>query len=435
MSLLWRLALRNIFRNRRRTIATVFTICFGYVGLVLTGGYIIYVERSVRALQVYINHGGEIAIYKKDALNEFFSKPRAYQIDLGLSKDIQSVLGRYPDQIEKIGFYLTGMGLLSNGVRSTPVLIQGLDPKLDQFTRSHPMIRAYLPNYFKDQGAQNFGTRASQDYQVISITNGLAELISRPGVLSELPESEKVVQLAAKTMIGDFNAINATLGPTHSTGFPYLEDLSVVTSLKAAQELFATEGVTNVNLFLKDKVSTAEFLEKLQKDFAQKKIPVELFPFYTDDVGMFYSGTMGFMFSLGFSFFVLILGAVALSVVNTISIGIIERSREIGTLRAIGFRPRDLSELFFKENLIISIFCIFVGIFLAQGLAGLINAADVRLRPAGVANDLPFFILPELWMALSVAIPLIFLTCITAYGVASRKTRQPLILLLTDPGA
>ncbi|MBK7961158.1 MAG: hypothetical protein IPK04_08060 [Bdellovibrionales bacterium] len=133
MSLLWRLAFRNIFRNQRRTLATVFTICFGYVGLVLTGGYIIYVEKSIRALTVYINHGGNIVIYKKDGLNHFFSKPKKFVIDAAMLTQVSSVLNRFPDQIERVGSYLTGMGLLSNGLRSTPVLVRGVDPNVDSF--------------------------------------------------------------------------------------------------------------------------------------------------------------------------------------------------------------------------------------------------------------------------------------------------------------
>lgn len=77
---------------------------------------------------------------------------------------------------------------------------------------------------------------------------------------------------------------------------------------------------------------------------------------------MVYAGTMGFILSIGGFFFILILGAVTLSIANTITIGIIERTKEIGTLRAIGYEPNHLTSLFIKENLIISTLCVAVGL-------------------------------------------------------------------------
>ncbi|MBL7671718.1 MAG: ABC transporter permease [Bdellovibrionaceae bacterium] len=434
MSLLWRLAFRNIFRNQRRTLATVFTVCFGYVGLVLTGGYIIYVEKSIRALSVYINHGGNIVIYKKDGLNHFFSKPKKFVIDAEMLTQMSAVLSRFPDQIERVGSYLTGMGLLSNGLRSTPVLVRGVDPNVDSFVRGHPFVKEYFSDLALSDQSQEFSAFVNRNSEAISITEGLGELLGRRAPFGQLPENQRDVQLAAKSFLGDFNAVNGVLGPRHSTGLPYLEDLSVIMPLKALQNLLLTDGVSSVAIFLKESVSTSTFMEILRKEFLKFGILVDLYPYYGDDVGMFYSGTMGFLFAIGGFFFILILGAVILSVVNTITIGIIERTREIGTLRAIGFKPSDLSELFFKENLVISVICVGLGILFSASIATAINNSGIRFRPTGVAKDVPFMVLPEVWMSVSVAISLIILTCVTAYFVAFRKTKVHLVHLLTDPG-
>lgn len=434
MSLLWRLAFRNIFRNQRRTLATVFTVCFGYVGLVLTGGYIIYVEKSIRALTVYVNHGGNIVIYKKDGLDHFFAKPKSFVINPEMLTQMTSVFDRFPEQIERVGSYLTGMGLLSNGSRSTPVLIRGIEPDVDSFVKGHPFVKEYNSDFAQSDGTQEFSEFVKRNAETISITEGLGELLGRRAPFDQLPENQRDVQLAAKSFLGDFNAINGVLGPRHSTGFPYLEDLSVIMPLRALQSLLLTDGVSSVALFLRENVSTSSFIETLRKEFLKSGILVDLYAFSGDDVGMFYSGTMGFLFAIGGFFFVLILGAVILSVVNTITIGIIERTKEIGTLRAIGFNPRELSELFLKENLIISVFCVGMGILFSQFIAAVINHSGIRFRPTGVAKDVPFMVLPETWMSVLVAIPVVILTCVTAYFVAFRKTKAPLVHLLTDPG-
>lgn len=71
----------------------------------------------------------------------------------------------------------------------------------------------------------------------ISITQDLGELIARKTPFDSLSESERDIQLAAKTFLGDFNAVNGFLGPQHSTGFPYIEDLSVMMPLQSLKDL------------------------------------------------------------------------------------------------------------------------------------------------------------------------------------------------------
>lgn len=434
MNLLWKLALKNIFRNRRRTLATLFTVCFGYLGLILTGGYILYVEKSTQALAVYVNHGGHIVITKKDGLTNFAAKPKKYEIDPQLRVQIEEVLSRYSGQIEKVGSYLTGMGLLSNGTTSTPILMLGVDPQIDKFVKNHSYVRKFTPSLLPTDQEKNFSEMAGVNPESISITADLGELISRLRPFHRLPETKRDVQIAAKSFLGDFNAINGHLGPEHSTGYPYLEDFSVVLTLASLQNLLLTEGISSFALYLKESSATSRLLEQLKNDFEKLQIPAELYPFFGDDVGMVYAGTMGFILSIGGFFFILILGAVVLSVVNTITIGIIERTREIGTLRAIGYTPRQLASIFFKENLLISLFCVVVGILLSQGIALMLNNSGIQFRPAGISRDIPFMILPELWMSAIIAVPVIILTCLTAYWVSARKTKVPLIQLLTDTG-
>ncbi len=432
MNLIWKLALNNIFRNHRRTVATLFTVCFGYVGLVLTGGYILYVEKSTQALTVYINHGGHIVIYKKDGLENFFAKPKKYQIDTQLLNQINGVLDRHPEQIEKVGTYLSGMGLLSNGATSTPVIMLGITPAIDKYVWNHPYVRKYTPSFIPTKDTKEFSEFVRVNQDSISITQDLGELIARKGPFDSLSESERDIQLAAKTFLGDFNAVNGFLGPQHSTGFPYIEDLSVMMPLQSLKNLLLTDGISSMALYLKENISTHRFIDILQSEFDANKIAVDLYPFYGEDVGMVYAGTMGFILSIGGFFFILILGAVTLSIANTITIGIIERTKEIGTLRALGYEPNHLTSLFVKENLIISTLCVVVGLLFSEGIAYAINNAGIMFRPAGISRDIPFMVLPELWLSCLIAIPVVLLTCLTAYVVAKRKTSLSLIHLLTD---
>lgn len=97
-----------------------------------------------------------IVIYKKDGLENFFAKPKKYQIDTQLINQINGVLDRHPEQIEKIGTYLSGMGLLSNGATSTPVIMSGITPAIDKYVWNHPYVRKYTPHSFQPKTLKNF---------------------------------------------------------------------------------------------------------------------------------------------------------------------------------------------------------------------------------------------------------------------------------------
>lgn len=63
------LALRNVLRNRRRTLATVIALAIGLAALNLFGGYIANVYWGLRAQAVSGERLGHLTIYKQGMLS------------------------------------------------------------------------------------------------------------------------------------------------------------------------------------------------------------------------------------------------------------------------------------------------------------------------------------------------------------------------------
>lgn len=435
MNIFWKIAINNLKRNKRRTLATAFTICFGYVGLSLLSGYIIHVEKATKALMIYVNHVGHISIYNKDGLNQFYAKPSKYQIDEGLQKKINSVLQSHQNEVEKIGLNLSGMGLLSNGKRSIGVIIEGLDPALQSYIRQHPVVREVIPEFAKNDNEEDLSFQLNKNPDAISVTKAVGELLGRDVPFTGLSAEDRDLQLAGKSMRGDFNAVNVNLGARHLAAMAYSNDSSVIAPLATLQKLMDTNGVSFISLYLKEGVSVTKVLQQLKAEFAKNNLDVDVYPFYDEGVGMFYVGTLSFLLSLGFFIFILILATVVLSVINTITMGIIERTREIGTLRAMGYRPMQISRLFVMENFSIALGCVLLGTVMTYLLAFWINSLKVYFKPTGIAEPIQFVVTPELWSCCVIALPVILLTCLTAYVVSFRKTRLPIVQLFTDTGA
>ena len=120
--MMWKMAFRNLFRNKRRTIATGAAVVAGFVGLTLLGGYIYWVEKGLRANSVYLLNKGHIAIFKKEGLERYATKRSFYQITEDEQKVVQDHLKKYADNIDWTGKAITGSGLISNGEKSVTFL-------------------------------------------------------------------------------------------------------------------------------------------------------------------------------------------------------------------------------------------------------------------------------------------------------------------------
>jgi putative ABC transport system permease protein len=108
---------------------------------------------------------------------------------------------------------------------------------------------------------------------------------------------------------------------------------------------------------------------------------------YKDEIG----GQLDFLLRLIGGLLALAIGIAFLGIVNTISLSIIERTRELGLLRAVGMRRRQLRAAIRWESAIISLFGTLLGV--AVGLLG--GWGIVRaLRDEGFE----VFAVPLLWL-------------------------------------
>jgi len=82
-------------------------------------------------------------------------------------------------------------------------------------------------------------------------------------------------------------------------------------------------------------------------------------------------------------------------IANTMIMSILERTREIGIMKAIGAEDREIKLIFFFEAAVIGLFGGIIGVLLAWGIDGIANRLAYRfiLKPQG-ASFIDFFSLP-----------------------------------------
>ena len=72
------LALRNLMRNRRRSLATLLALAIGSTAILLFGGYVANIQATM--LTVFIRDGGHLQIQHRDYYHYGSGDPSAYGI-------------------------------------------------------------------------------------------------------------------------------------------------------------------------------------------------------------------------------------------------------------------------------------------------------------------------------------------------------------------
>jgi putative ABC transport system permease protein len=110
-------------------------------------------------------------------------------------------------------------------------------------------------------------------------------------------------------------------------------------------------------------------------------------------------------------------------IANTMIMSILERTREIGIMKAIGAEDREIRLIFFVEAAVIGVVGGVVGVLIAWGIDGLANRLAYRfiLKPQG-ASFIDFFSLP-IYLSVGAILFALIISILAALYPASRAAR------------
>ena len=110
-------------------------------------------------------------------------------------------------------------------------------------------------------------------------------------------------------------------------------------------------------------------------------------------------------------------------IANTMIMSILERTREIGIMKAIGAEDREIKLIFFVEAAVIGVLGGIVGVLLAWGIDGIANRLAYRfiLKPQG-ASFIDFFSLP-IYLSVGAILFALVVSILAALYPASRAAR------------
>jgi putative ABC transport system permease protein len=247
----------------------------------------------------------------------------------------------------------------------------------------------------------------------------------RPGD-SGLPR----IDLLGATAGGAPNVVSLYVAGAQYQGAKELDDTYVGMHISLAQQLLYGRGqhkVTAIVLQLNRGEDMARVRARLGALFKEHGLPLEVHDF-TELVPM-YNEVTG-LFNAVFAFIAVIIGVIVLfTVVNTMSMSVMERTNEIGTSRAMGVRRSGIRRQFVMEGCMLGAIGATAGVVVAFILAAVINRAGLTWMAPGQAAPIPLRVLMVgTWtLLLGTWFGLIVLATIASLIPANRGARMPVV--------
>jgi putative ABC transport system permease protein len=451
------LALRNLLRNRRRSLMTLLAMVIGLVAVLLFGGYIRDINYALQS--DFVRLSGHLQIQHKNYFRFGSGNPAAYGI-----RDYERILA-----------------LVKHDAVLAPMLAVAT-PTL-QFGGIAGNFAAGVSRTIYAQGAvvedqnrmrqwNDYGLRVLSRHTTLSgtapdsvvIGTGVARVLqlcraldvpdceapapsedpqggTLPADIADLAAAQAPEPAASAAARIEILATNARGAPNVAAvnvlraefqGIKELDDVHVALHLAQAQRLiFGSERpqVTAIALQLKHTADLPAARARLHEVLQPSPNGPELEVIDYETLNPFYGQTLA-MFAAIFGFISVLIGGIVLfTVSNTMSMAVVERTAEIGTLRAIGLRRAGIRAMFITEGVVLGVLGAAAGTVMAIVAAWAINHLGLTWTPPGRVEPVALAgrVASEHRMMLACAAGLVVVAALSATLPAARAARMNIV--------
>ncbi|MFM7848819.1 MAG: ABC transporter permease [Rubrivivax sp.] len=351
------LASRSLRRNLTRTLVVVSTVFVGFVAVALFAGYTKVVFRGITDQAVHGEMLGHLTLSVPGLRLQGRLDPAKYLLAPGVEEQVRRLVSESNAGATVVP-RLTVSGLISNGKASTVFIAEGIRPQ-DMDVLRGPRARAS-------------GALDAQRPTGITLSRGLAQILAL--------KTGDSVSLLSTTIEGQANAVDAEVIDTFSTGNAGTNDKAIYMPLDLARQLADSDGrFVRLTVLLPQVSQTMDLQAELGPRLQAAGLALEVENWQV--LSSVYRQVKG-LFDMIFAFMLAIIVAiVAMSIANSMAMSVIERTREVGTLRAIGMTRERVAGMFVLEAMLMVLAACALGAVAVVGLEALINALDISYRP------------------------------------------------------
>jgi len=341
MKLYLRLAWRNIWRHRRRTLIIVLAMGLGLAMMMFYDGLMSGFDQAIYGNAIKVL-GGNIQIHAGGYSSEAGQDPLTPLSD---DQGVVTAALAQPQVLAATRRINTG-GLVSSREGAFAVSIVGIEPEKElavNLAAQNVIAGRYL---------------TAEDGDVIFVGKGLADAMG-------VTVGDRITLVGRSTHEQTRNRTMTVTG-IYDLGMPDVEKGTIYISLGEAQSLYDLNGQsTEVAVVLKQLGQEASVIRALQPVLPGYDVESWRTNFPELVAAMETKNGVMDIFSI------IILGIAGIGILNLLLMAVYERTREIGLLGALGLKPRQISLLFILEGTLIGLVGVAAGIVLGLLFNGL----------------------------------------------------------------
>jgi len=358
MRLVFLLALRSLLRNRRRSAIALSAVGFGVAALIVAGGFVDSLLVKLREDTIH-SQLGHIQIRDPKFAELGLSEP--YKHLLPTDEASMAPIARLAG-VRVVTPRLALSGLVSIGETTLSFTGHAIDPAKEvSLGRGLAIIDGT--------------TLLADDQDAVILGEGLAANLGvKPG--------NKIV-LLVNTASGTLGGAEFVVRGTFASISKLYDDTALRIPIAAAQRLLLVKGAQQWLVLLDDTEATGATLQRIRSLFAGERYALTR---WDDDVDFYQKTAQLFARQFGFVR-VVVMGIILLSILNTMTMNVLERTWEVGVMLALGDSRQQVLALFACEGALLGIVGSVVGAAFGLALAVALNAVGIPMpAPPGMSH-------------------------------------------------
>ena len=424
--LIARIAWRNVRRNWRHSLAALGTMAVGFVALALFQGYLGELVRSQLDLVYSRNMVGDVMVRRRGAGERLARvEPWRYRLDEAEQKFLDRWIAAHPGEVKTRVRTLLVQGMAHAGGSTAEFWGWGYDLAEGEILRRGWAWNAWAGHPLRkdDRSGVLLGLSLGA---ILGCEASSTEPVMDPRTSTPLPVvrpfrcKQEHLTLTATSGYGRMNAVDAEVVGLTSSGAREFDERLLWLPLPFAQELASTSAITNYMIALHRPSDAPRLRAALGAEAQRAGFDLEVTDWQeTEGADLLRRGLELLAVYRGLVVMVILIIAGA-AVLTTMMKTVRERTREIGTMRSLGYRRHHLLAVFALEAVLLALHAGVVGLLLSAVITAAVNSAGVMYKAGLMAESIPLRIgySPAAW---GWGFFFLSLVAVTAALLAARK--------------
>ena len=335
---------KNVLRHWRQSMAAILSISACFVALVVFQGY---VEETRRIMYVENRHRmmyADVIVENENLWQpEGRFEPWKYQLEEKEQKFISDFLSEN-DQVESWASFLRLGGMITNGTVRLVFSGLGIDIPNAKKIRGAGWYKNTLYGVPLDESppesmllgytlAKSLDCEPSPERKILRRKTGYEDSERK------FKCNDGNMQLTSVSPTGTINAMNFDVTGLVDSGYKGIDSKFLLLPLEQAQELTGQKQVSYYSILLKDPENSRKLAGQLTDRAHENGLNLKAVDWRDHrNIGSIYFKTASLLNTFNNFVVAIIFGISILSVLNTLIKMVVQRSREIGTWRCLGYR-------------------------------------------------------------------------------------------------